>query len=66
MEPFRTMKLFPWRFILGIPIVLFVSISISLCLVPVNFGFAIGLQIGLQTLGFLWLYVPANRQAMNK
>jgi len=65
MEPFQTFRLFPLRFIIGIPIIMLFCISLGLYLLSIDFSLAIGLQIGLQTAGFMWLYIPAKREAIS-
>jgi hypothetical protein len=64
-EPFATIRAFPRRFAWGIPLVFLVSIGAGLVLVPRSLSLAIAVQLGLQTVGLLWLYVPALRQRMN-
>ena len=61
-EPFGTIRAFPRRFGWGIPLVFVISIGAGLTLVPRSLSLAIAVQLGVQTVGLLWLYVPALRQ----
>jgi len=57
-EPFATLRAHPRRFGLGIPAVFVVSIGAGLPFVFRNLSLAIAIQLGLQTGGLLWLYLP--------
>ncbi|TVP76800.1 MAG: hypothetical protein EA352_04965 [Gemmatimonadales bacterium] len=61
MEPFVTIRAHPRRFAWGIPLVFVVSFALGLALVEVNLSLAIAVQLFVQTVGLLWLYVPAAR-----
>ena len=63
-EPFVTIRAFPRRFAWGIPLVFLVSIAAGLALVPRSLSLAIAVQLAVQTLGLLWLYIPALRRRM--
>ncbi len=63
-EPFATIRAFPRRFAWGVPLVFLVSIGAGLTLVPRSLSLAIAVQLGVQTVGLLWLYVPALRNRM--
>jgi hypothetical protein len=61
-EPFRTIRAHPRRFAWGIPLVFIVSLGAGGLLVEVNFSLAIAVQLALQTIGLLWLYIPVARR----
>lgn len=61
VEPFVTMRAFPRRFAWGIPIVFVGSIALGLALADVNLSLAIAVQLFIQTVGLLGLYMPAAR-----
>jgi len=61
-EPFRTIRAHPRRFGWGIPLVFIVSLGAGVLFVEVNFSLAIALQLALQTIGLLWLYLPVARR----
>jgi hypothetical protein len=65
-EPFSTIRAFPRRFAWGIPLVFLVSIGAGLTLVPRSLSLAIAVQLGVQTVGLLWLYVPALRRRLRE
>jgi hypothetical protein len=61
-EPFATFRSEPKRFAVGIPVVFLVGALVGALLMRRSIQLALGAQLGLQTLGFLWLYVPAFRR----
>jgi hypothetical protein len=61
-EPFATIRAFPRRFGWGIPLVFLLSIGAGLTLVGWSLSAAIAVQLVVQTVGLLWLYVPAFRR----
>jgi len=65
-EPFSTIRAFPRRFAWGIPLVFLVSIGAGLTLVPRSLSLAIAVQLGVQTVGLVWLYVPALRRRLRE
>lgn len=62
MEPFVTMRAYPRRFGWGIPLVFGGSFVLGVALVEVDLSLAIAVQLVVQTVGLLWLYVPAARR----
>jgi len=64
-EPFATFRAEPKRFAIGLPIVFFGGALAGALLLRQSLQVALGVQFGLQTLGFLWLYLPALRCRKN-
>ena len=65
-EPFATFRAEPKRFAIGIPVVFFGGALAGAMLMRQSIQLALGVQLGLQTLGFLWLYVPAFQRTKNR
>ncbi len=65
-EPFRTIQAYPRRFGWGIPLVFLVSIGGGVLFVGRSLSLGIAIQLGLQTVGLLWLYVPALRRRLRE
>jgi len=61
-EPFATFRSEPKRFAVGLPVVFLGGALVGALLMRRSIQLALGAQLGLQTLGFLWLYVPAFRR----
>jgi hypothetical protein len=57
-EPFVTIRAHPRRFAWGIPAVFVVSIGAGLPLAGRGLSLAIAVQLLIQTVGLLWLYLP--------
>ena len=58
-EPFATFRAEPKRFAIRLPIVFIGGALAGALVMRQSIQLALGVQLGLQTLGFLWLYVPA-------
>jgi len=56
-EPFVTIRAHPRRFAWGIPAVFVVSIGSALPVVERSLSLAIAIQLFIQTVGLLWLYL---------
>jgi hypothetical protein len=65
-EPFATIIAYPRRFGWGIPIVFIASIGLGLVFANRNLSLGIAVQLFVQTVGLLWLYVPALRRRMRE
>ncbi len=65
-EPFRTIRAYPRRFGWGIPLVFLISIGGGLLFVGRSLSLGIAVQLGLQTGGLLWLYIPALRRRIRQ
>ena len=65
-EPFATFRAEPKLFAIGLPLVFFGGALAGAMLMRRSLQVALGVQVGLQTLGFLWLYVPALRRTKNR
>jgi hypothetical protein len=65
-EPFRTIRAYPRRFGWGIPLAFLISIGAGLLLVERSLSLGIAVQLGLQTVGLLWLYIPALRRRIRE
>jgi len=63
-EPFATILAYPKRFAWGIPAVFVISIAAGLAVAPRSLSAGIAVQLLLQTVGLIWLYVPALRRRM--
>ena len=61
-EPFATFRAEPVRFGVGLPVVFLGGALVGALLVRRSLALALAVQIVLQTVGFLWLYVPALRR----
>jgi GAF domain-containing protein len=61
-EPFATIRAHPRRFGWGIPLVFLGSIGAGLLVADRNLSAAIAIQLFLQTVGLLWLYIPPARR----
>jgi hypothetical protein len=61
-EPFATFRAEPRRFAVGLPLVFLGGALVGALLLPTSFELALAVQIVLQTVGFVWLYVPALRR----
>ncbi len=61
-EPFATFRAEPKRFAIGLPVVFVVGALAGAFLMRQSIQLALAAQLGLQTLGFLWLYLPALRR----
>lgn len=66
MEPFRTIRKRPWRFAIGIPIVMLVGLLLFFTAESLSRGLAMGLQIGFQGAGYFLLYTSARRSVSNE
>ncbi len=60
-EPMATIRAHPRRFAIGLPLVFVVPILLGLAVAGRSLSLAIAIQLGLQTAGLLWLYVPPAR-----
>ena len=60
-EPMATIRAHPRRFAIGLPVAFVVPILLGLAVAGRSLSLAIALQLGLQTVGLLWLYVPPAR-----
>ena len=63
-EPFATFRAEPRRFWIGLPIVFIGGGVAGVLIAPSSLSLAMAVQLGLQTAGFLWLYVPALRRRL--
>ena len=61
-EPFATFRAEPRRFLVGLPAVFLGGALVGVLLVPTSLSLALAVQIVIQTVGFLWLYIPALRR----
>jgi hypothetical protein len=61
-EPFKTIRGHPRRFGIGIPVAFVVSIGAALPLVDRSLSLAIAVQLFIQTVALLWLYLPVARR----
>lgn len=61
-EPFATFRAEPRRFAVGLPVVFIGGALVGAFLVRTSMELALAVQITLQTVGFLWLYLPALRR----
>lgn len=61
-EPFATFRAEPRRFAIGLPVVFVGGAVAGVLLVPTDLSLALAAQLGIQTIGFLALYVPALRR----
>ena len=61
-EPFTTFRAEPKRFAIGLPIVFFGGALAGAFLMQRSIQLALAAQLGLQSVGFLWLYLPALRR----
>ena len=61
-EPFATIRAHPRRFGIGIPVAFVVSIGAALPLVGRSLSLAIAVQLLIQTVALLWLYLPVARR----
>jgi len=57
-EPFVTIRAHPRRFAWGVPAVFIISIGAGLPLAERSLSLAIAVQLFIQTVGLLWLYLP--------
>ena len=60
-EPFATIRAHPVRFWVGIPGIFFGGIALGFLFVERSLSLAIAVQLAVQTIGFLRLYVPVAR-----
>ncbi len=60
-EPFATLRAHPRRFGWGIPAVFALSLGAAFPFATSNLSLAIALQLGIQTVGLIWLYLPPAR-----
>ncbi len=60
-EPFRTMRHYPRRFGVGVPVVFALAIGAGVLLAERNLSLALATLLLIQTVGLLGLYVPALR-----
>lgn len=65
-EPFATFRAEPRRFIVGLPLVFVGGAVVGALLVPASLSLALAAQLGIQTVGALWLYVPALRRRLDR
>ncbi|TVP54704.1 MAG: hypothetical protein EA351_12620 [Gemmatimonadales bacterium] len=63
-EPFATIRAYPKRFGWGVPAVFVVSIGLGVVVAERSLSMGIAVQLFLQTVGLLWLYVPALRRRL--
>jgi hypothetical protein len=63
-EPFATFRAEPRRFAIGLPLVFVGGAIAGALLVPTSLSLALAVQLGIQTAGALWLYVPALRRRL--
>jgi hypothetical protein len=61
-EPFATLRAEPRRFAVGLPIVFLVGAGVGVALLDTSLSLALAAQLVIQTVGTLWLYVPALRR----
>ena len=65
-EPFATIRAFPRRFAWGVPAVFIVSIGLGMVFAGRSLSLGIAVQLFIQTVGLLWLYVPALRRRLRE
>ena len=58
------MRAHPRRFLWGVPVVFLVSIGVGLMFARVSLSLAIAVQLFLQTVGLLGLYLPVYRKGL--
>ena len=61
-EPFATFRAEPRLFAIGLPIVFVVGAVVGAVFMRESLQVALASQLAIQTLGFLWLYVPALKR----
>ena len=65
-EPFRTMRAYPRRFVLGVPLVFAVAIGAGVLLAERSLSLGLAALLVIQTAGLLGLYVPALRRTLRE
>jgi len=60
-EPFATIRARPRRFAIGLPVVFIGGALLGALFIRRSMSLALAVQLGIQTLGCFWLYVPALR-----
>jgi hypothetical protein len=65
-EPLATMRAFPRRFAVGVPVVFGVAIGAGLLLAERSLSLALAALLLLQTAGLLGLYLPALRRSLRE
>jgi hypothetical protein len=65
-EPFATIRAYPRRFAVGVPVVFVLSLGAGLAAAERSLSGAVALLLLLQTGGLLWLYVPALRRRLRE
>ncbi len=60
-EPMATIRAHPRRFAWGLPAAFVLPVVAGLLIAGWNLSAAIALQLFLQTVGLLWLYIPPAR-----
>ena len=60
-EPFATFRAHPRRFAIGLPVVFIGGAVVGALFIRRSMSLALAVQLALQTIGFLWLYVPMLR-----
>lgn len=61
-EPFATFRAEPVRFAVGLPVVFVAGAVAGALLFDRSVQLALAAQLALQTVGFVWLYLPALRR----
>jgi hypothetical protein len=61
-EPFATLLAEPRRFAVGLPIVFAVGAGVGIAFLERSLSLALAAQLAIQTVGTLWLYIPALRR----
>jgi hypothetical protein len=65
-EPFRTMRHYPRRFGVGVPVVFALAIGAGVFLAELNLSLALAALLLIQTVGLLGLYIPALRERLRE
>ena len=63
-EPFATLRAEPRRFVLGLPVVFLAGAGVAVALLDTSLSLALAAQLVIQTVGTLWLYIPALRRRL--
>jgi hypothetical protein len=65
-EPFATMRAYPRRFGVGVPLVFAVAIGAGVLLAERSLSLGLAALLVIQTAGLLGLYVPALRRTLRR
>ena len=63
-EPFATLRAEPRRFAVGLPVVFLAGAGVAVALLDTSLSLALAAQLVIQTVGTLWLYIPALRRRL--